>query len=74
MREDPQMDADGRRIVEIRRSIARIVQIMEDSRWRCLPEWLRRLRPLLLKIPCPPQRLDAGFGERDGEVNGAVAL
>ena len=63
MREDPQMDADGRRIVEIRRSIARIVQIMEDARFRCLPEWLRRLRLLLLKIPRPTQRFDAGFGE-----------
>ena len=28
----------------------------------------------LLKIPRPTQRLDAGFGERDRKVNGAVAL
>ena len=74
MREDPQMDADKRRIVATRRSTARIVQVMEDSRWRCLPEWLRRLRLLLLEISRPTQRLDAGFGERDGKVNGTVAL
>ena len=40
----------------------------------CLSEWLRRLPLSLLKISRPTQRLDAGLGERDGEVNGAVAL